>query len=113
MTDSDCLFCERKKLDIVFENKLAAAFYDLHPVNEGHLLIIPKIHRDNYFELTEKELLAINKLLQQGKQLLERKFSPDGYNIGVNIGEYGGQTVMHCHFHLIPRYIGDDLHPAG
>lgn len=113
MIESDCIFCHRETLKLVLENKLAVAFYDIHPVNKGHLLIIPKAHRENYFSLTKEELLAIDELIHKGKEMLDQKFGPAGYNIGVNVGEYGGQTVMHCHIHLIPRYIGDDPHPAG
>ncbi|MDN6900071.1 HIT family protein [Oenococcus sicerae] len=113
MIESDCIFCHRETLKLVLENKLAVAFYDIHPVNKGHLLIIPKAHRENYFSLTKEEFLAIDELIHKGKEMLDQKFGPAGYNIGVNVGEYGGQTVMHCHIHLIPRYIGDDPHPAG
>ncbi|KRL41736.1 HIT family protein [Liquorilactobacillus nagelii] len=110
---NDCIFCQREKLQIVLENQLAVAFWDLHPVNPGHLLIIPKMHRLDYFALQSVELLAINELIHQGKQLIDHRYQPAGYNLGANIGEYGGQTIMHCHLHLIPRYIGDDPVPAG
>lgn len=113
MRSLSCVFCQWEQLAIILENDLAVGFKDTHPVSKGHLLIIPKQHRTNYFDLSEAELLAINKLIHSGKELLDHQFAPDGYNIGVNVGKYGGQTVMHCHFHVIPRYIGDDLHPAG
>ncbi|WP_281165482.1 HIT family protein [Liquorilactobacillus sicerae] len=113
MTDSECIFCQRNQLKIVMENELAAAFWDIHPVNPGHLLVIPKAHKLTFFDLNEAELLAINELLHRGKALIDQKFSPDGYNLGVNIGKYGGQTIMHCHIHLMPRYQGDVPDPTG
>ncbi|AUJ30826.1 MAG: HIT family protein [Liquorilactobacillus hordei] len=113
MKKLSCVFCQWEQLAIILENDLAVGFKDIRPVSKGHLLIIPKRHRTNYFDLSEEELLAINELIHSGKELLDNQFAPDGYNIGVNVGTYGGQTVMHCHFHIIPRYIGDDPHPAG
>ncbi|GAF38533.1 diadenosine tetraphosphate (Ap4A) hydrolase [Agrilactobacillus composti DSM 18527 = JCM 14202] len=113
MEKAACVFCQRKNIKIVLENELAVAFWDSHPVNKGHLLIIPKAHKVTYFDLSDAELLAINALSRQGKALIDQTFSPAGYNVGFNVGHYGGQTVMHCHCHLIPRYIDDDPHPAG
>ena len=113
LQDPKCIFCQRDQLKIILENDLAAAFWDIHPVNPGHLLVIPKAHKPTFFDLEPQELLAINDLLHQGKQLIDQKFAPDGFNLGVNIGKYGGQVVMHCHFHLIPRYRGDVPNPIG
>lgn len=108
---ADCLFCA--DLPIVLENELACAFYDKHPVNQGHLLIIPKRHVEDYFGLTSAEKQAIDDLLQLGKELLDRRYQPDGYNIGANCGAVAGQTIFHCHIHLIPRYEGDTENPRG
>lgn len=113
MTNSKCIFCQRDRLKIIMENELAAAFWDIHPVNPGHLLVIPKAHKPTFFDLNEAEVLAINELLHRGKNLIEQKFAPDGYNLGINIGKYGGQTIMHCHIHLMPRYQGDVPDPTG
>lgn len=113
MKKTHCIFCQRTIIKPVLENKWALAFWDIHPVSEGHLLVIPKDHKETYFKITEAELLAIHELLRQDKSLVDQQSHPDGYNVGVNVGQFGGQTVMHCHFHLIPRYRGDDPHPAG
>ena len=106
-----CVFCQIT--DIVLENELALAFYDKYPVNKGHLLIIPKRHVEQYFDLTEQERMAIDELLFKGKKMLDEQYQPDGYNIGINCGEAAGQTIFHVHVHLIPRYDGDMEDPRG
>lgn len=106
-----CVFCEMS--DIVLENEWAKALYDKFPVNKGHLLIVPKRHVEQYFDLTEDERKAIDQLLFVGKKLLEETLHPDGYNIGINCGEAAGQTIFHVHIHLIPRYKGDTDDPRG
>jgi diadenosine tetraphosphate (Ap4A) HIT family hydrolase len=108
-----CPFCDRQSLQIILENRNAIAFYDKYPVQRGHLLIVPKRHAATYFDATDEEIMAIHELVKKGKELLDHEYSPDGYNIGVNVGEYGGQTVMHLHVHLIPRYKGDIDDPRG
>jgi len=108
-----CPFCEIPASQIIIENEIAKAFYDKYPVQKGHLLIVPKRHFTSYFEATEEEFLAIHRLLNQGKEIVDKAYQPDGYNIGVNVGTYGGQTVMHLHVHLIPRYKGDIGDPRG
>jgi diadenosine tetraphosphate (Ap4A) HIT family hydrolase len=110
---TDCPFCDTLSLKIILENDQAIAFYDKYPVQRGHLLIVPKRHVATYFDATNEEIMAIHELIKKGKELLDREYSPDGYNIGVNVGEYGGQTVMHLHVHLIPRYKGDIDDPRG
>lgn len=106
-----CIFCEIDKY--VFENELAYAIYDKFPVGDGHMLFIPKRHVSNFFDITPEERAAIFELVNKGKQLLDEKYAPDGYNIGVNVGESAGQSVMHVHMHLIPRYKGDVDDPKG
>ncbi|KRL05180.1 HIT family protein [Liquorilactobacillus oeni] len=113
MKKKECIFCLKKENEFVLENKLAAAFWDAHPVSKGHLLIITKEHKDNFFELDDAEVLAINSLLRAGKKMLLKKYQPAGFNIGINVGKTAGQTVMHCHIHLIPRYLGDVPDPRG
>lgn len=109
----DCIFCNIE--EYVLENDLAFAIYDKFPVSKGHMIFIPKRHTANFFDLTEEERNAIFKLIDKAKELLDldKDNKPDGYNIGVNIGEYSGQSVMHVHVHLIPRYIGDTKYPKG
>ncbi|MCD8162764.1 MAG: HIT family protein [Synergistaceae bacterium] len=101
----ECIFCRLK--DYVLENELAYAVFDVMPVNEGHMLIIHKRHVQNYFDVTLQEEAAMHELLRRGKELLDEKYHPDGYNFGVNCNECAGQSVMHVHMHLIPRYKGD------
>ena len=109
-----CIFCELKhKEDIVYENDLVYSIYDSFPVTKGHLLIITKRHIQSYFDLTKDELLAIDEALKKGKEILEKLYKPSGYNIGVNDGSSAGQTIMHLHVHLIPRYDFDVENPKG
>ena len=110
---ASCIFCMGPETKIVAENVLALAFYDKYPVNEGHVLIIPRRHVESFFEATPEELAAINELLFEVKDKLDTKLSPDGYNIGVNVGWAAGQTIFHLHFHIIPRYRGDVPDPRG
>jgi diadenosine tetraphosphate (Ap4A) HIT family hydrolase len=83
-------------------------------VTEGHTLIIPKRHTADYFDLVPAEVSAVNLLLQdQRKRLLAADSAIEGFNIGVNCGEVAGQTIFHCHVHLIPRREGDVENPRG
>ena len=107
----NCIFCEMK--DYILENELAYAIYDKYPVGKGHMLFIPKRHVKNFFDITKEEREAIFELIDEGKKLLDKKYSPDSYNVGINCGEHAGQTIMHVHVHLIPRYIGDMKDPTG
>jgi diadenosine tetraphosphate (Ap4A) HIT family hydrolase len=107
----DCPFCQFG--DEVLGNALASARFDRHPVNPGHLLIIPRRHVAGFFEATADERRALFELVDAGKALLDERFHPDGYNLGINVGEAAGQTVMHLHVHLIPRYRGDVANPRG
>ena len=109
----NCLFCNIKKEQVILENDLAVAIMDKFPVNEGHMLFIPKRHFRTYFEASKEEIVALNELLHEGKKYLDREYRADGYNIGVNVGEDAGQTIMHLHIHLIPRYKGDVKNPKG
>jgi len=112
--DSDCLFCSIDESSIIIENELAFCMYDKFPVTEYHILIIPKRHVSNYFDLFQPELNAINQLIQKTKKLLDRKDSLiTSYNIGVNNGVDSGQTINHCHVHLIPRRKNDTANPEG
>jgi len=107
-----CPFCKTDE-DILFSNSLVFALFDNYPVSKGHILLITKRHFDNYFDATEDELRAIEDILKQAKEFIDNKFNPDGYNIGINCGEVAGQSVMHLHIHLIPRYKGDMDNPLG
>ena len=113
----NCLFCDIQTLDrkrIIDENSLAYAVRDGFPVTDGHTLFIPKRHTLDYFVLTDAEVLAINKLIgSQRALLLNADPSIDGFNIGMNCGEIAGQSIWHCHVHLIPRRKGDVESPKG
>ena len=116
MSDSNnpCLFCDIKKNDCAHQNNLAYASYDTYPVSNHHCLIIPKRHLSDYFELTNDELIACNDLIKIIKQEIKSKDkSVVDFNIGTNIGKVSGQSIMHCHIHLIPRREGDVENPQG
>lgn len=108
-----CPFCNPAPEDIVAKNDLAYARYDIHPVSPGHLLIIPFRHVADYFETTYEERMALAHLIDDCRVISEREHHPDGYNIGINVGNAAGQTVMHLHIHIIPRYAGDVEDPRG
>jgi len=110
----DCIFCQIPKDRILFENNLIYAIFDGFPVTKYHSLIIPKRHIKDFFDLSEDELLSANKILHQMKEhILSIDESVTGFNIGMNAGESAGQTVFHCHIHLIPRRDGDVENPRG
>ncbi|HEY8910614.1 MAG TPA: HIT family protein [Desulfosporosinus sp.] len=110
---TECIFCTLPKTDIIVENELALAFFDKFPVNEGHVLIIPKRHVASLFDATREEIMDIWALLGNVKEVLDKRFHPDGYNVGINVGAAAGQTVFHMHVHVIPRYQGDVSDPRG
>jgi diadenosine tetraphosphate (Ap4A) HIT family hydrolase len=111
--DAQCPFCSPVAEEIVLRNPLCYARYDRYPVSKGHLLIVPFRHVDGFFDLTEKERKAAFDLVQEANAKLNSALHPDGYNLGVNVGQAAGQTVMHAHIHLIPRYHGDVPDPRG
>lgn len=110
----NCPFCHlAPAVEVVCESDICVAFYDGFPVSPGHALIIPKRHVASYFDLTNQEREAMTQMMLDVKQMLDERFHPDGYNIGINVGEYAGQSIFHCHMHLIPRYKGDVENPKG
>ena len=112
--NNPCLFCDSKKSGIAHENDLAYASYDSYPVSDHHCLIIPKRHTKDYFDMTNDELIACNNLIQIVKnEILSRDINVKGFNIGTNAGKIAGQSIMHCHIHLIPRREGDVDNPQG
>lgn len=113
MTITDCPFCEVSDSEIVLNNELCFARWDKFPVSDGHALIIPFRHFSNYFDATQREKNAIWSLVEDVKHEIRQEHSPDGYNIGVNIGRAAGQTIPHLHVHIIPRYEGDMDDPKG
>lgn len=114
MTNNECLFCTIDQERIIEQNDLAYVIRDGFPVTEGHSLIIPKRHAVDFFELTRDETQACNDLLHsQRNALMASDNSITGFNIGMNAGESAGQTIFHCHIHLIPRRDGDVDNPRG
>jgi len=112
-----CPFCnigERiNKERILYEDSTWIAILDGYPVTDGHTLLIPKRHCATYFDLNDKESSSLFNVIKTIKDILEEKYNPQGFNIGVNCGEVSGQTIMHCHVHIIPRYDGDVENPRG
>ncbi len=112
--NNPCLFCDSKKSGIAHENDLAYASFDSYPVSDHHCLIIPKRHIKDYFDMTNDELIACNDLIQIVKnEILSKDINVKGFNIGTNAGKIAGQSIMHCHIHLIPRREGDVDNPQG
>ena len=112
--NNPCLFCNSKISGIALENEFAYASYDTYPVSELHCLIIPKRHVMDYFELTNEELIACNDLIRIIKEdILDKDKTVKAFNIGTNVGKISGQSIMHCHIHLIPRREGDVENPQG
>ena len=116
MQKPECLFCDfpnPERNTIIVETELAYARWGNFPASEGHAEVVPKRHVESYFDLTDDELLAIYGLAKQVKEIVDAKYHPDAYNVGVNDGEAAGRTIHHCHIHLIPRYAGDVENPRG
>ena len=112
--NNPCLFCNINDSGSVHENELAYASYDSYPVTEHHCLIIPKRHIKDFFELTNEELIACNNLVKKIKdEILNKDQTVKGFNLGSNAGKISGQSILHCHFHLIPRREGDVENPQG
>lgn len=111
---AECEFCIAEKTQIILSNDLCIAFIDKYPVTNGHTLIVPRRHVKDFFEMSEAERAATNDLLRiRRRQLMESDTSVTGFNVGVNCGETAGQTIEHCHTHLIPRRPGDTMDPEG
>jgi len=112
--NNPCLFCNTEDSSFANQNELAYASYDTYPVSKYHCLIIPKRHIKDFFELTNEELVACNDLIRKVKdEVLKKDPNIDGFNLGTNIGKVSGQSILHCHFHLIPRRLGDVENPQG
>jgi len=106
-----CELCSRH--EVLLENPLAYVRYDSNSLSRGHVLVIPKRHVANFFDMSADEQWAVLALLREIQQAIQKQHGPDGYNIGVNVGKTAGQSRMHVHMHLIPRYEGDVADPRG
>ena len=117
MNKDNCIFCENKGINLLdYEIPNLKNWYlkwDEYPVNPGHILIIPKRHFQSIFEINLVEFMELWKALYYAKRMVEKDYESDGYNIGINDGEVAGQSIMHLHIHLIPRYKGDVENPRG
>ena len=111
--DETCIFCARGEGQAVHRHELALVLPDTYPLTKGHSLVVPRRHVASFFDLTMDERMAILELLDRAKADIDREHAPDGYNIGINNGRAAGQTVMHVHMHLIPRYANDTSDPRG
>lgn len=107
---NSCPFCLQESF---LETEYCYARWDKYPVNRGHALIIPKRHVNTWFDVNIKEQHDALLLLDKVRDYLDVKFSPNGFNIGLNCGSSAGQTVMHSHMHVIPRYKNDMDDPTG
>lgn len=112
--ENDCPFCKVEKERVVIaSSSQSIAFYDGFPVSPGHALIIPRRHVSSFFDLSKEEQSDMFNLAGIVKRIIDEKYHPDGYNVGINVGEAAGQSVFHVHMHIIPRYQGDVPNPRG
>ncbi len=112
MNQTNCIFCAPQR-EILAQNTHGLAFFDTFPVARGHALVVPRRHVVTIFEMNEAEFADCFRLVLALKDLLLARYSPDGFNVGANCGEAGGQSVWHAHIHVIPRYQGDVPNPRG
>jgi len=108
-----CPFCSPTDGEVELRNDVWYARWDRYPITKGHLLLIPFRHEPNFLALSPDEQRSALELLAQARSKLNSEFHPDGYNVGINVGEAAGQTVAHAHIHVIPRYAGDVPDPRG
>ncbi len=108
-----CFMCSLDPDSIIAENGLAVAIRDGFPVSPGHTLVVTKRHAETWFDATKNEQSAVLDLVDEVKRALDDELHPDGFNIGLNVGEAAGQTVPHLHVHVIPRFKGDVDDPTG
>ena len=111
MLEKTCPFCDESNYEVIGD--LVFTKSDSYPVSKGHTLIIPKRHVSSYFDCTKQEKLELWDMVEDMKYKLSEQYDPDGFNIGINVGEAAGQTVPHMHIHIIPRYIADMADPRG
>ena len=111
----DCIFCKKINCKILKQLKYFFIIRDTaYPVTEHHTLIITNRHVSDFFELSDEENIELNQILKdQKKELKDLDSNISGFNVGVNIGKDAGQSIMHCHVHLIPRRKGDVEDPRG
>jgi len=106
-----CELCAPKQ--ILFESDFAYVCHEANPLSEGHVIVAPKRHVADFFDMSGAEQGSVIALLNRAQKMIREQYKPDGYNIGVNVGAAAGQSRMHVHVHLIPRYVGDVPDPRG
>jgi diadenosine tetraphosphate (Ap4A) HIT family hydrolase len=112
--DGECRFCQSKpSRRLMIEGQFGFAAWDRHPASDGHFLVIPYRHFPSYFEINDEERDELWRLVAEGKKMVDKVYQPDGYNIGINVGKWAGQSIPHLHIHVIPRYKGDVENPKG
>lgn len=113
LTPETCPFCHPQDRKRLLESDLSYVIFDAYPVNPGHLLIIPRRHVSDFFDLYQDEVEDLMRLLWRAKEHIAREYHPDGFNVGINVNTAAGQTIPHVHIHLIPRNRGDVEDPTG
>jgi diadenosine tetraphosphate (Ap4A) HIT family hydrolase len=114
MSDQPCPFCNPRPAERIFyEDDLTRGLWDGFPVSPGHALLVPRRHVATWFDATAEEQAALMRALSAARDIAAERHRPDGYNVGINVGEAAGQTVFHLHIHLIPRYSGDVADARG
>ena len=110
-----CPFCDliATRQDLLADDAACVAFFDAFPLSPGHVLVVPRRHEPDFLALAPHECSAILRMAFDLRAVLESRFHPHGFNLGVNVGAAAGQTVGHAHLHLIPRYRGDVADPRG
>ena len=108
-----CIFCNIDYSEVIAENNLFYSRWDKFPVSNGHAEVIPKRHVESFFDLSLDELVKMYDLVKVTKEVIDKKYNPDAYNLGINDGVAAGRTVHHFHMHIIPRYSGDVANPRG
>ena len=107
----DCELC--KPTDPLLETERAYVQFERDSLSPGHVIVVPRRHVADFFEMHVSEQEAVSQLLREAHTYITERFSPDGFNVGVNVGKAAGQNRMHVHVHLIPRYAGDVADPNG
>lgn len=110
---SPCPFCRVDPKSLWFETKHGRVIHDAYPISKGHMLVVPRPHIQSVYDLDTDTQAALFKLVSDVRRRLNEKYHPDGFNVGLNDGEAAGQTVMHAHIHVIPRWTNDVADPRG
>ena len=113
MLQPPCPFCDPAPTRLFLQTDLIVGLWDAFPVSNGHVLLVTRRHVASWFDATPQERQALVDAIEAARGEIVRRHAPDGFNIGVNVGETAGQTIAHLHVHVIPRYRGDVPDPRG